>query len=159
MLYLTNSFSLNMVKDIIDRDGFVELSVVKIPWNEVVGNIAFAIEDQDDIVPAIGHEDTAKIVVNILYAELDRIIRSTEPLDKEHEWYYEYVIRNYDAVRDFLGGKWYNRINISVTPADTVIVCQYTGTRLPEGSTQLPEGAKIEPYIVQVEVYGSDIDW
>lgn len=33
-----------------------------------------------------------------------------------------------------------NRVNISLTPGDVLIVAQLTGGRLPEGSTTLPEG-------------------
>jgi len=33
-----------------------------------------------------------------------------------------------------------NRINISLTPGDVLVVAQLTGGRLPEGSTTLPEG-------------------
>ncbi len=43
-----------------------------------------------------------------------------------------------------------NRISISLTPNDVLIVAQYKGPRLPEGATQLPEGAKIEWFIVTV---------
>ncbi len=41
-----------------------------------------------------------------------------------------------------------NRINVSVTDADVVIVGQYTGPRLPEGSVSLPEGAVVTWYHV-----------
>ena len=33
-----------------------------------------------------------------------------------------------------------NRINISLTPVDVLVVAQLVGGRLPEGSTTLPEG-------------------
>lgn len=33
-----------------------------------------------------------------------------------------------------------NRVNISLTPGDVLVVAQLTGGRLPEGSTTLPEG-------------------
>lgn len=33
-----------------------------------------------------------------------------------------------------------NRINISLTPGDVLVVAQLVGGRLPEGSTTLPEG-------------------
>ena len=34
----------------------------------------------------------------------------------------------------------FNRINVSLSPGDVLIVAQLTGGRLPEGSTTLPEG-------------------
>lgn len=42
-----------------------------------------------------------------------------------------------------------NRATITLQPGDTLVVAQYKGPRLPEGSTQLPEGASIEYYVVQ----------
>lgn len=36
-----------------------------------------------------------------------------------------------------------NRVTVSIKPGDVVIVAQYTGPRLPEGTTVLPEGSQI----------------
>lgn len=36
-----------------------------------------------------------------------------------------------------------NRVNLSLKTGDVLIVAQYVGPRLPEGSTALPEGSKI----------------
>lgn len=37
-----------------------------------------------------------------------------------------------------------NRINVSLTSKDTLIVAQYIGPRLAEGTTVLPDGARVE---------------
>jgi len=37
-----------------------------------------------------------------------------------------------------------NRATVALWPSDALIVGQYSGPRLPEGSTTLPEGATIE---------------
>jgi hypothetical protein len=37
-----------------------------------------------------------------------------------------------------------NRVSIKLARGDTLFVGQYTGPRLPEGTTTLPEGASIE---------------
>lgn len=36
-----------------------------------------------------------------------------------------------------------NRVNLTLTTGDVLVVAQYVGPRLPEGATTLPEGAKI----------------
>lgn len=43
-----------------------------------------------------------------------------------------------------------NRVNVVLNDDTTLIVAQYKGPRLPEGSTKLPEGAKIEFYRVKL---------
>lgn len=43
-----------------------------------------------------------------------------------------------------------NRVSVRLTEADTVIVAQYVGPRLPEGATKLPEGARIEFFQVSI---------
>lgn len=37
-----------------------------------------------------------------------------------------------------------NRVSLSIAAGDRLVVAQYVGPRLPEGTTQLPEGAKIQ---------------
>lgn len=37
-----------------------------------------------------------------------------------------------------------NRVSISLTEADTLVVAQLTGGRLPEGATTLPEGFNLQ---------------
>lgn len=43
-----------------------------------------------------------------------------------------------------------DRRTITLARGDQVIVGQYSGPRLPEGTTTLPDGAKITWYLVQV---------
>lgn len=38
----------------------------------------------------------------------------------------------------------FNRINVTLTPGDVLIVAQLTGGRLPEGSTTLPDGIEFK---------------
>jgi hypothetical protein len=49
-----------------------------------------------------------------------------------------------------------NRSNLTVKEGDAVLVVQYRGPRLPEGTTQLPEGATIEFWLV--DIFMEDID-
>lgn len=44
----------------------------------------------------------------------------------------------------------YCRRNTSLTADDTMLVGQYIGPRLPEGTTTLPENARIEFYYVEI---------
>lgn len=44
-----------------------------------------------------------------------------------------------------------NRINISIEPGDRVLVAQYVGPRMPEGSTQLLKDADIYYFYVFLE--------
>jgi hypothetical protein len=50
-----------------------------------------------------------------------------------------------------------NRVNASLTPgiSEKILVGQYNGPRLPEGTTRLPEGATIKWFLV--EFTGDDI--
>lgn len=43
------------------------------------------------------------------------------------------------------------RKTISLGKGDILIVAQYIGPRLPEGTTKLPEGAKIEYFVVTIQ--------
>ena len=43
----------------------------------------------------------------------------------------------------------FGRVSVSFKDGDTLLLAQYRGPRLPEGSTTLPEGAKIEWWLVQ----------
>ena len=43
-----------------------------------------------------------------------------------------------------------HRVSITLAPADTLYVCQYVGSRLPEGATVLPEGAHVEWFKITV---------
>lgn len=42
-----------------------------------------------------------------------------------------------------------NRINVNLQSDDRVLVAQYNGPRLPEGTTELPDGAKIQFCMVE----------
>lgn len=44
-----------------------------------------------------------------------------------------------------------NRVNVSLTNNQKLIVAQYSGPRLPEGTTTLPEGAGFKFLLVTVE--------
>lgn len=43
-----------------------------------------------------------------------------------------------------------NRITVTIQPKDTLVVAQYRGPRLAEGTTTLPDGAIIKYYVVEV---------
>jgi hypothetical protein len=43
-----------------------------------------------------------------------------------------------------------NRANVSLTHGDKILVAQYSGPRLPEGTTTLPEGASFKFMLVTV---------
>lgn len=43
-----------------------------------------------------------------------------------------------------------NRVNVSLKSGDAIVVAQYRGPRLAEGTTVLPEGAVIEYFTVEV---------
>ena len=45
-----------------------------------------------------------------------------------------------------------NRITLNINPGDTLIIAQYIGPRLPEGTTTLPENATIKFYHVTIEI-------
>ena len=49
-----------------------------------------------------------------------------------------------------------NRVNISLRPGDNVIVAQYMGPRLQEGTTELPDGARIEYFLVALSVQAEE---
>lgn len=44
-----------------------------------------------------------------------------------------------------------NRINITLSQDDVLVVAQYSGPRLPERSTSLPEGASFDWWVVKCE--------
>jgi hypothetical protein len=94
---LTNAFSLNMLAD----DCLLDVATLTV---DQVKLILSEIEWES----AIGHEDTAAIVGNLLGMAV-QCNRTTVVMERD-------------------------------TP---VIVAQYVGPRLPEGSTTLPEGSKI----------------
>jgi len=40
----------------------------------------------------------------------------------------------------------YSRVSVQLEPGDDLVLCQYIGPRLPEGTTELPSGAEIRWY-------------
>jgi len=44
-----------------------------------------------------------------------------------------------------------NRITLNINSGDTLIVAQYIGPRLPEGTTELPANAEIKFYYITIE--------
>jgi hypothetical protein len=50
-----------------------------------------------------------------------------------------------------------NRINVVLKAGDNVVVTQYVGPRLPEGTTRLPDGARIDYYLVAVPVQTQEV--
>jgi len=44
-----------------------------------------------------------------------------------------------------------NRITLNINPGDTLIIAQYIGPRLPEGTTELPVNATIKFYLITIE--------
>ena len=44
----------------------------------------------------------------------------------------------------------YNKTTVTVNPWDLLVVAQYRGPRLPNGTTELPEGATIEYWTVLI---------
>lgn len=98
-IYLANAFSLQML-DLNEKIG-VEISPITAEKAKKILSGGF--------ISAVGHNDTANVVSNILEIEI--------PM---------------------------NRISLSLTKEDTLIVAQIVGGRLPEGSTTLPEGFQIQ---------------
>jgi len=43
-----------------------------------------------------------------------------------------------------------NRVNIELVPGDWLVLAQYSGPRLPEGTTTLPAGAEIRWYLISI---------
>lgn len=105
MVYLSNAFSLSMVANRKET----LLKVQRIELEEVKKLISCGV-----FKCVIGHEDTARIVGQVLGVDLKA-----------------------------------NRESIVIDSGDVLIVAQYIGPRLPEGSTTLPQGAKIEFYMVE----------
>jgi len=130
-IYLTNSFSINMLPQRkMMRVTFERLTPITLDGEthdefDVAWDYAQACERdlKMEIVPAIGHEDLARIVETKI---------AGCPWKK--------------------GSGLYARPTIEIEPGDRMIVFQYRGPRLPEGATQLPKGAEIVPYLLHFEV-------
>ena len=103
MIYLVNAFSLNMLP--ADFDGHVAVK-------PITANLASVLAR--NVIPAIGHVDTAAVVAAELDMNVDEVI---------------------EAAR--------KRPTVTLGEGAKALVAQYRGPRLPEGATSLPEGAKI----------------
>jgi hypothetical protein len=44
----------------------------------------------------------------------------------------------------------FNRESVKLRAGDVMLVCQYSGPRLPSGCTELPEGAQIDYFLVAI---------
>ncbi|MCX7928938.1 MAG: hypothetical protein N2558_04655, partial [Patescibacteria group bacterium] len=69
------------------------------------------------------------------------------------------ILKSYIGHEDLckiLGVK-FNRETLTLRSGQGFLVAQYTGPRLPEGTTQLPEGAKITYYIGVVDDISADV--
>ena len=112
MFYITNSFSLNMIKEDLDY-GEIVFSIIEDPADFVRETEARL---GGKAVSAVGHVDTAALFSCVLETEVPAAGTS--------------VILNTE---------------------DVLLVGQYKGPRLPEGSTELPAGSKITWYHVALD--------
>ena len=103
-IIVTNSFSISMLPPTDKMGVLVEFRPISA---ETVRS--WCNQNNVDVVSAIGHADTARIVSGLLGVELPA-----------------------------------NRISVKMTGMESLVVAQYSGSRLPEGATTLPEGAKVE---------------
>ena len=107
----------------------------------------FIIEDGDKIV---GNAFTYGFLNSFDY-EIKTIVSKItwEEFDKE----IENVDMSYMGHEDtaIMTHTIFNRVTIRAKPGVTIILAQYDGPRLPEGTTTLPEGAKLTPLRVKVD--------
>jgi len=106
-MIVVNAISLNMLPPEVTSGGIIFRRITADEARRLVREAA-------QVVSAIGHADTARIVGKELGIELQADRRSVV-LGDEH-----------------------------------VLVAQYTGPRLPEGTTELPQGARIEFFLVRL---------
>ncbi len=117
---LANAFSLNMLsgeKHIV--------RVEKVSVDEARFLLAPEGRLAPDVLLAIGHADTARIVGNLLGLPEEDIARMVEAAK--------------------------GRPTIKIRRDDLMVVAQYIGPRLPEGATSLPEGARIDFFVIVVD--------
>lgn len=112
MIYVVNSFSLNMVSQFYheDRSCLVRVSQVDIDMVKLFL--------KGKVKNAIGHADTDLLVRKLLE----------------------------DVGYDLPPGE-----RMTITDATWLVVAQYSGPRLPEGTTSLPEGAALSWLIVRID--------
>ena len=85
--------------------------------------------------------DLAEMPVNVMFSKVDvETVKNINNLES--------CIGHADTatvVSDVLGRKIEaNRVNVILKKGDCMIIAQYIGPRLAEGTTKLPEGARIE---------------
>lgn len=108
MIYITNSFSLNMLPAWRLDDHLSMTDIQIVPVDDPIKTIMLHELDHGPAVSCVGHADTAAIYSSELFRDI--------PM---------------------------NRVSVQITESDVVIIGQYSGPRMPEGSTVLPNGAKI----------------
>lgn len=91
--------------------------------------------------------DLTEMPVNVMFSKTDaETIKNIDSLES--------CIGHIDTaavVSDVLGRKIdANRTNVTLKKGDSMIIAQYVGPRLAEGTTKLPKGAKIEFLFVKV---------
>ncbi len=119
-VYLVNAFSLNM----INIDDTLTVTVKKLTVDEAKRLLAPDGHLAPDVVLAVGHTDTARIIGALL---------DLPEADVNH-----------------MVGVAQTRPTVKMATGDKAIVAQYIGPRLPEGATKLPEGARIEFFLVEL---------
>ncbi len=120
-VYLVNAFSLNMIN--IGNDTLT-VTVKKLTVDEAKRLLAPEGHLAPNVVLAIGHTDTARLVGDLLGFPEGDIARMVEAAQ--------------------------TRPTVKMSTGDKAVVAQYIGPRLPEGTTKLPEGARIEFFLVEL---------
>jgi hypothetical protein len=118
-MYLVNAFSLNM----LSGDNLT-VKVRKLTVDEAKRLLAPDGHLASDVVLAVGHADTARVIGALLSlpeADINRMVEVAQ-----------------------------TRPTVKMAGRDKALVAQYIGPRLPEGATKLPEGARIEFFLVEL---------
>jgi len=106
-MIVTNAISLNMLPPDVQFGGIIFRRIT-------VEEAQRLVRKANEVVSAIGHADTARLVGRELGIEL--------PADRR---------------------------NVQLSD-ELMLVAQYVGPRLPEGTTELPQGARIEWFVVRL---------
>lgn len=90
---------------------------------------------------------------NVAHLELDIAKATLEYVKTLLKEPYESYVGHEDTARilsDLLGTEiTYNRSSLTFEEGDILIIAQYVGPRLPEGTTKLPEGAEFKFYVIR----------
>jgi hypothetical protein len=132
-IYICNALALGMLDRAVQSRGFDNRATQGIPriptpisLEQARKMVAPTVEGKSmpvEIVPAVGHMDTARVIADQLGLPVEKV---------------------YARVTVRLKGGFeepYDRLEMALIGA-------YTGPRLPEGATKLPEGAAIEWWVV-----------